>query len=191
MTLAELTVGMVILSVVAVAVAGLTTSLSDAYAGGERFYDSLQMARVSMLRIEAQARKAKMPLSDDDTTQAAFALWNEDGNGDGQVNLSEIELYWYQSGTKRLICQTLTFPQAQKALDYPMAPEALSNVTNVILFMWWFEPYRADVVLCENVTSCRFVTDKPAPDSTLLSIYMRVGNSDNEVQLQSAVALTR
>lgn len=191
MTLAELTVGMVMLSVIALAVAGLTASLSDAYAGGERFYTSLQMARVSMLRIETEARKAHMFLSDDANSEAAIALWTEDANNDGKVNLSEITLYWYQAGTGRLVRQRLVFPPVNQALDYALEKDSLGDVNLVVLLMWWFSPYLQEADLCKNVSSCRFATDQAPPDTKLLSIRMTVGQTGKEVQLQTAVSLER
>ncbi|MFP4433440.1 MAG: type II secretion system protein J [Phycisphaerae bacterium] len=191
MTLVELTVGMVMLSVIALAVAGLTASLSDAYAGGERFYTSLQMARVSMLRIETEARKAKEFLSDDASSEAAIALWADDANHDGKVNLSEIVLYWYQSGTGNLVRQQLVFPPANQTLDYALEKDSLSDVNMVVMLMWWFSPYLQEAELCENVSSCRFVTDQAPPDTKVLSIRMTVGQTGKEVQLQTAASLER
>ncbi len=191
MTLAELTVGMVMLSVIALAVAGLTASLSDAYAGGERFYTSLQASRVSMLRIETEARKAHRFLSDDAGSEAAIALWNEDANHDGKVNLSEITLYWYQGATGKLVRQRLIFPPAYQALDYALESSSLSDANLVVLLMWWFKPYLQEAELCANVSSCRFVTDERPPNTKLLSIRMTVGQTGKEVQLQTAVSLER
>jgi hypothetical protein len=191
MTLAELVVGMVLLSIVALAVSGLTMSLSDAYAGGERFYDSLQEARVSMLRIEAEVRKAKMLLSDDPLSRRSFALWQEDRNDNDRVEVSELTVYRYTPGSSTLVRQTFSFPPGSEFADMSLSPSVLDNPGMVWLIAEWLKPYRQDAQLCHNLTACEFIADNRPPDSELFSVRMQAGESGKDVQLQTAVSLKR
>ncbi|MFP4053671.1 MAG: Tfp pilus assembly protein FimT/FimU [Phycisphaerae bacterium] len=189
MTLAELIIGLTMLSVIGLAIGGMATSLSRAYGQGESFYSDLQSARVSMMRLEAMAQGSEQLLSSDPFANSALTLWEEDRDKDGMVNLSEMVFVHFDPTRGELVEQRLN--KLPDNMDFSISPSSLRDVDVTVLLMWWYGPYRSDGVLATNLLECQLRTDTQPPDTTLISLRIKVGTADRFVQLQSARSIER
>ena len=118
-TAAELSIGMIITTLVASAAAALTLAVSQGWTHTER----VSMAQVSISRacqnVEQTLRGARMigryragTLTDANATPAGVLVWRADVNGDGQVQFEEIAAIEFDGPGRRLVLYKPEFPSA-------------------------------------------------------------------------------
>jgi type II secretory pathway component PulJ len=108
-TLGELVIGIAMTAMVGAALAAFTMSVSQAWTANERIEASATIANGAMARTGALFRRslavgAYRPgsLDNSDPQSAAVLVWRADLNGDGRIQLSELELLVFDPVTRRI-----------------------------------------------------------------------------------------
>ena len=87
-TLIEVTMAMVVISVIGLTVAGVAMALSTAQDNSQDYYQCIQTGRVSMLRLQDMLRRARLVTEVFDT---GLVIWESDTNGNRTIDLSELK----------------------------------------------------------------------------------------------------
>lgn len=188
-TLPELVIGMTITALVGLSTGAVSRVLSGNYSQSQNYYQSLQNARVAMMRIESEVRQAKL------VTEAAtgeLMLWQEPAGGDGYINLSELRCIavegnhvsaysvvfpaWWPAYWKQLMDSQIDL---QSLLDSPAA--WASSIINY--------SYTVKTRLADNITSFSTAADPAAPLATLVTVKVSSGSGATACGLRSTVCL--
>ena len=198
-TLAELAVSVAITAIIGSAVMGLTMTLSTANDHAQDRYLSLQSARMTMLRLQDKIRKAKLVTAADYGT---IVLWAEDSNGNGRINISEIEIIGLAPGRVEILSSRIIFPkewsdETKAALDTEVELNAVAGVDRAkyVLYSSYASAYEQTIVLAEDVIAFYVYTRPWAPMTELVHLHIAVGGKYDDgygevvVTLQSAAHL--
>ena len=93
-TLVELVIGILITSMVAVAVGGVARTLSVSYQKSDSYAASLQSARIAMLKVQGEIRQAKLVT---EAVSGELILWQDPNASDGMITVSKIVMIKLQS----------------------------------------------------------------------------------------------
>jgi len=185
-TLAELLTAMLVMSIIAVAVAGMSMALSTAHEYSKDFYRHSQIARNGMRRIGRAVRQANLITATDSTS---VAYWAEDTNGNGRINLTEMRLLTFQSRTGELAEYRVEFPAwwEEWMKETEDAELSLSEVTTIgqveslgDTFGWTGRLWATEL------TDASFVASPSAPQTKVLQVQFTVGQGSRQVTLRSA-----
>lgn len=189
-TLTEYLMAMVVVAIIGAAVAGVAMALSTAYAHSQGFYQYMQNARISMLRIQNTARKAKLVTA---ATSQDAVFWTGDQNANGLINLSEVTILSYDAPAKQVKEYRVVFPASMDpmtrgALDGVVPLSTLITVPSANLLVKT-NIYCQTFVLADDVMYFRLGARPLPPLSKMLTVDLTVGREDNNLQLRSACAL--
>lgn len=203
LTSLELTISLVIVSIIGLSAAGVTMVLSQSYAETESKYDNTQAGRGAMAVIQKYLNEARLVTAVEEGT---IVLWHRDRNEDGRINLSELVMITHDSDLNAIKIVRVAFPEGMDpnmvaALDYNLE---LYNTARPGYVMNYFaqDSRTREHVIVENVMEFKAVADPPCPMAKMVRLYLVIGDDDcgsstNEVGyldgdyivLQSAAAL--
>ena len=188
-TLAELVMAMAIMSIIGLAVVGITMALTDAQEYSGDFYRNVQIARNSMRYLQRAIQKANLITAVDSDS---LACWLEDTNDNGRINVTEMRLFAFESGDCEIAEYRIQFPswwtQVMKALaDTSVSLAWVTDISNVKSMR--SNSYVVRRVLATDVASVTFTVSPSAPITKLLQTEITIGQGDRRVVLRGATAL--
>ena len=190
LTLTELVLAMAFTAVVALAVAGVTVALANAYRTTDGLYQSLQTGRATMMNLQAAIRSSKLITAAGDE---GLVLWRDDTNDDGLINRSEILVLAYSPDDREVAEYRVIFPEdmdpvVREALDVVHPLQSLLDLQATQL---WMEtaPYVRRLVLATDVGRFSVAAAPDAPLGNLLKIDMEVGQGASVMCLRSACSI--
>jgi hypothetical protein len=138
LTFVELTIAMLITGIIAAAVAAFTVSTATAWRETEASQTAENMSHIACARMNNMVHEALMlgavrpgdvdnPAS---TAPAAVMMWSFDGNGDGQIQTSEITLIEFDRAAGRLNLRSKRAPQE----DATWTPAQFNNPSAIDVF---------------------------------------------------------
>ncbi len=170
LTLVELVIGLVVLSMVAGATSALMTAVGIGWTHGNQIEVGTSLSTQAMVRIQKILRAAKQigacrmgAISGSPSQAAAVLVWKGDLNRDGKVQASELALIEHQSNADpdiaQLVCWEISYPttwtSAQKqTADVTMVDDAIYADSEITSFKAMANVRAAGIVTC--VTAAEF-----------------------------------
>ncbi|MFP4105656.1 MAG: type II secretion system protein J, partial [Phycisphaerae bacterium] len=169
LTLAELVMAMAITTIIGLTVAGVASALSHAYAHSEDYFESLQTARVSSIRLQRTINSSLLITAVD---SEGLVLWEYDSNGNGKINLSEICIIEYDSDTKKLRTGSIRYPagmdpSVRDGLDMTVPLYRLTDRIEAKSLLSG-ESYYKEQPLATNVQGFSISGNRSAPMTTMV-----------------------
>ncbi len=188
-TIVELILAMVIVSVIALSVAGISAALSSAYAHSQDYYQCIQGGRVGMRRIQKPLRKARLITA---CTADSLGFWGEDSNDDGIINLDEIRLISYDSVNRQVTQRRIRFPDGmdpgtKDALNVEIALHELTDISNVANYLTGM--YLETTPMAVQVDDFEVAPQVAPPMTRFLKVVLNVSEGGKEMTVRSAVSL--
>lgn len=188
-TLPEITLAMAIAAVVGLTVVSVSMALSTAYVSSEDHYQNLQTARSVMERIRTTIRKSKLVTY---SSVRYLALWAEDTNNNGQINLDEVVVLFYVPTLQEIRHYQIRFPDSMDPSMVAVLNLSVSLETATESF--WVptilsHPYVTRTTLGTSVQSLELTCRPVAPLTDFVKIELTVREGDSEVTLRSAACL--
>ena len=188
-TALEIVLALTISAMVALAILGVSTALSSAYAHSQDFYETVQAGRNGMMRIQRMLREAKLVTAKTDTS---LVLWAEDANGDDMIDLTEMRLLVYDPSTFEVLKVQVTLPEGlpddvADLIDADVSLESAVNYSTVMSFM--SSPYAVSTVIATDVQEFHVRARTEPPLTDLVKIDMKIADGDRSLHLRSAVTL--
>ena len=188
-TLAELVMAMAIMSIIGLAVVGMTMALTDAQEYSGDFYRNVQIARNSMRYLQRAVQKANLVTAVDSDS---LAYWLEDTNDNGGINATEIRLIAFESGDRELAEYKIEFPSEwsqflKDLMDSEISLEWVTDMSNVESMR--SSSYVVRRVLATEAASAAFSASPGPPLTKLLQTEVTIGQGDRRVVLRGAAAL--
>ena len=188
-TLAELVMAMAIMSIIGLAVVGMTMALTDAQEYSGDFYRNVQIARHAMRYVQREIQKANLVTAVDSDS---LAYWADDTNDNGGINLTEMRLVAFDSGDREIAEYRIEFPswwtQLMKDLeDAPLSLAWATDMSNVTSMR--SNSYVVRRLLATEAAPVTFTVSPSAPLTKLLQTEVTVGQGDRRVVLRGATAL--
>ncbi len=199
---------MTIMAVTAMAVAGVSVALANAYEDTQDFYQCIQGSRSAMLRIQKIVRNARLitaatsdslvitaATSDSLVVTAAtsdsLVVWATDSDGSGSMSLSELTIFAYEQDAREICQYNVEFPSTMSestktALDKSISlAEAMD--TSAITRDIKRHRYCATKILAMEVEAFDIKVTPAPPMSNLVRIQLTVSTGDSQsVTLRSA-----
>ena len=186
-TLIEVTIAMVVVSVVGLTVAGVAMALSTAHDNSQDYYQCIQTGRVTMLRLQDMLRRARLVT---DVSDTGLVIWESDANGDETINLPELTLVSWDESTQRVIRRCVKVPD-----DWPVPIEDLAVLLSAATFESWsasestFASLIEEVVLAENIEAFSVQTTPAAPLAKSVSVQMTIGLGNHSLTVHDGASL--
>ena len=186
-TLIEVTMAMVVVSVMGLTVAGVAMALSTAQDNSQDYYQCIQTGRVTMLRLQDMFRRARLVTGASDT---GLVIWDSDANGDRTINVTELKLVSWDESTQRVTRRCVKAPQewseAMKNLPVPLYTATFQSWST-----WQsnFESLIEEVTLAENVEAFSVQTTSAAPLAKSVSIQMTIRLGDHSLTIRGGASL--
>ncbi len=192
-TLPELVIAVSITAVIALAVAGLAAALTHAHGTTDTMRESIQSARLAMMKMETALRTGKLVPS---ASAGRLVVWTGDENEDKQINVAEIVLFKHDAGDGTIqrrqvvFCPTMP-PETREALNRSYTLEEVTDGADVEdeLNRPEYASYLSAPVLATGVTGFEMGTDVDPPQSRLVLLQVAVGPADQHITLSNAVQL--
>jgi len=190
-TVAEVLLGLAVMSLVGLSVAGLSFALSNAYCDGEELQRSLQTARSTMLRLQSTIRKARLITGQNGND---LLLWANDEDRDGGITLSEVTMLRWDpnSGGIRqfeIVIPESASPELREAFDFPVALDTLVTTPEQIATSLSSHIWTHQRLLADGIAGLTLTGEPSIPTSRLLKIKITAGGAAREVTLRSVVKL--
>lgn len=186
-TMVEFMMAATITAIIGLSVAGVSMALSSAYANSQDYYESVQTARSSVLRMQQTIRCAKLVTT---WGNGGLAVWAQDADLDGQIDTSEVTVWQYDSTKKEL--QEGRVEYSTDALRQAMdAHESLASLTTLsgAVAVVNRSAYKQWRPLASNVQSFSVVGDLNNPKARLVTLQMTIGTGPGAMTLRSGVSL--
>lgn len=186
-TLIELTMAMVVVSVMGVTVAGVAMALSTAQDNSQDYFQCIQTGRVTMLRLQDIVRRARLIT---DVSDIGMVIWEGDANGDRKINLAELKLISWDESTQRVIRRCVKYPEG-----WPERVTGLGVPLYAATFQSWstfqsgFESFIEEITLAENVEAFSVQTTPAAPLAKSVSVQMTIRLSDRSLTIRDGASL--
>ncbi|MHC4562571.1 MAG: PulJ/GspJ family protein [Planctomycetota bacterium] len=189
-TLIELVAAMAVISVMGMTIAGVAMVLSTAHQHGEDYHECVQTGRVIMMNLQRTLRGARLVTA---AQSDLVVLWEEDTDGNGQINISEVTVFRWDSGSRKLVRRRVVFPSdwSQGTRDFYDVAIPLWYVTDVSLndLAYYFYYWGEDVTLAENIEAFALRVSPDAPLTTNVIVEMTVQQAARSLTLRSATWL--
>jgi len=174
MTLVELTIGMAVMAVIRLTIAGVSMALASAYQSTDDYYQSVQTGRVTMVRMGDLLRSARLVT---DVSDSALLVWHGDTNDNEDINITELTLISHDTSSQQLLLYRIEFPdywqEWQIRLFNGLAPLWVAKL-NVWPRLWYHRLWGQTSVLAEQVTDFAVRVDTSPPETERLSVEMTV-----------------
>jgi len=186
----ELVIAMVITAMVGLSVAGVSLSLSNAYAAAQSNGTNIQTGRVSLARLQYGLNRAQLVTVADNNT---LVYWQDGTNDEGQINISELVLLQYDVATRQLTQYQVEFPDTmsssqRQALDYTVELSGAVNTIGIVRQITR-NSRCVDTLLAENITSFRAAGSPACPLSKTVLLQLTVGDAEDQFTVRSAATL--
>ena len=203
LTSLELTISLVIISVIALSAAGVTLVLSESHAETESRYDNTQAGRGALTLMQKYLNESKLVTALD---RGTIVLWHRDRNEDGKINLSELVVLTHDSDRNAIKMVRVVFGEAMEsgmvaALDYRIELFKATDVDYVMDCLKQ-DSRTYEEVIVENVQEFKAIAEPPCPMARMVRLYLIVGEEhryssanrpgnggENYLAVQSAAAL--
>ena len=191
-TLIEVVMAVAIMSIIGLSIAGASMALSNAYDNGQEYYECIQTARVTMLRLEEMVRTSL--LVTDANMYGSFWLWREDTNGDGRINVSELSWIMWNAQKRELYHNRVEFPDYWSSYMADMHDTVVdvnqATSENIVMFVYGsYGTYLSKTVLADDVTNFNVAASPEAPLAKTVTITMTIMRGGREITLRSAASL--
>lgn len=188
-TLPEVVMAMAIAAMIGLSIVGVSAALSGAYAQSQDFYQCLQTGRSTMARIQAAVRKAKLVTY---VSPTRLLLWQDDLNGDGQINLLEISAIAFDAPSRQVRLYTHEFPQslgdlAVAALNQKISLSTAMSASTVASAM--SGPYIKFVILADDVKNFKVSAVTAPPLTQVVQMTLKAAKGKRSIKFRSAVSL--
>lgn len=190
-TLVECLLALSITAITALAVAGVSTALSNASRHGTDLTRASQTARGVMRRVQSRLRSSALIVA---AGEDRLLLWVGDANEDGQINASEVCVVHRDAETSQLSEYVVEFPDdmsdaTRAAMDVTVTLNGLITAAAYAHESIEAFAYGQRRVLATDVTA--FEPDSPVgpPLTRMVHIRLTVGEGTEQVELRSAGAL--
>lgn len=189
-TLAELVIGLTILTIIGLAVATAATVLYGAAEHAEGYNDTVQTARAATRTLRPMIEDAHLITG---VGPNWFILWR-DNNGDHEINLSEAVPVFRDPFNKTVKKYVIAYPsewseQMREACDYDLDLRDVVNVAEVITRLT-NDAHHQVVTLAENVESFDVYARQPnSPRNTFLEITIQTRVGDRPVTLTTGATM--
>lgn len=190
MTLVELLVSLFISSIVLTAAAALAFAVGQCWSKSEDVNDVVNHGRHGVLRIGDRVRGG-LAIGFADATR--LVLWREDANGDGQINLGELTLFYLEPADQRLSEGQFVFPA-------DISSGQLDANNGVVTAAQFVEPavvnqlrnngYFSSGPVAEHVQSASWQLDTAPPATRMVQVQLRL-SKDGLSQMLCAGATLR
>lgn len=110
LTLLELLLAVAITAMIGMAMSTAMTATARGMVSAGDARSALQRAHVAYTRLRAYTSAARALLQCDPSR--GFALWLDDSNPGGRVNLSELRCFWYDSAAGTITTERLNLPES-------------------------------------------------------------------------------
>ena len=189
-TLAELTITLAIVSVIALSAAGVSVAISSAHARGESVNENVQTGRAALMRLQWAINRAKLVTS---AGSDWLVLWASDDNNDGQVNVSELKSISFDGPSQSVKSRQVEFPAAMSSdyvalLNDTVALSSLTGMSDSAVSVI-SGPYVQEDVMATGVTALAVSVSPSCPMATLVTVKVTVNCGGEEMTLRSAAAL--
>lgn len=186
-TLVELVVAVSITTVVALSVAGVSISLSSAYASTSDYQQSIQTGRIATLRIQNLLNKAKLVTASSD---GLLVIWADDANGDRKINLNEMAVLTCDLPACEIRQYRVVFPDSMDeatlaALNHEMSLASAMNASSVTN-MLKTNTYSKLTVIATDVRDFKVETSPDPPNTVLMGIQITVGSGATSLTVRNA-----
>lgn len=193
-TLIELTLAMVITSVIGLSIAGVSLALSDSYARSQDYYASLQCGRSTISQMQDTLRRARLITG---ATDQALIFWaqDEEGSDAGYINKAEIKLWVYDSANSQIRQCCIAYPASQKSLLNTRLTLSQVTVTPSTNCIATTDAYSQWTVIATDVKDFHIRLDQAAPLTKCVMLDITIGGSTNaasaatNTRFQNAVRL--
>ena len=187
-TLVELLLGAVVTSLIGLSVVTVGGALTSRYDKSETYYQSVQAARSSLSKVQAQFHAAQLVTQ---VSPSQITLWGDAG-GDGQINPGELVVLTYSGGTIRQY--HVVYPgglsEALKAvLDAPISLSTAVEQPNTLASQLASALYGTSKVLASDVTAFSVSADVPPPMTRIVTLSVTTGTGPDAVTVRSVAAL--
>jgi len=193
LTLPELVMAVSITALVGLAVATVASALSYAHGRSDAMRESIQSARMAMMRTGAELRKARLVGC---AADGRIVLWAGDADEDGDINVSEVVLVRYDDEEATVEQWQVVFPpsmppETREALDVALTVEQLADGAAVEAYISQatYAGYLAQWVLAAEVADFETGWDAAPPETRLVTLRLAVGPADQRMTLSTAVRL--
>lgn len=190
-TLAELVLGMALMAMIGLAVAGASSVLTRSYTDDEQAYKSLHAARISLLKVGAEIHHARLVLHADGYY---FMIWNEDTGGDDKINISELVLVRHDAASSRLLRHQVTYPSSLHPMLVALLDQQVSLNTLVVSPAYSMSSllntlYCQTTVLAEDVDSFDVWLNGQAPLGETVVVSIRISEGKTGCTLRNAYSV--
>jgi hypothetical protein len=192
-TLTRLTLAVSITAVIGLAVGSMSTTLVHAHSHSDVMRESIQSARLAMMKLEVMLRAAKLVTC---AGGSRLVIWTGDANDDGRINVGELVLVRYDAGAEKVEYWRVVFPETmsqglRKALNRTLTLNEATDAGLVAeaLGAGGLAGYLARPALASSVTGFEMAADAPPPRSRLLALRVAAGPPDQHITLSNAVRL--
>ncbi len=176
LTSLELTISLVIVSIIALSAAGVTLVLSESHAETESRYANTQAGRGALAVMQKYLNESRLVTA---IERGTIVLWHRDRNEDGKINLSELVMLTHDTDRNAIKMVRVAFGQDMEsnmvaALDYRIE---LFKASDLDYVMGCFEQDSRtyEKVIVENVQEFKAVAEPPCPMSKMVRLYLTVG----------------
>ncbi|NLW86556.1 MAG: hypothetical protein GXY38_06750 [Planctomycetes bacterium] len=192
-TLTELVLGMAITAMIGLAVAGASSVLSGSYSSDVQAHQSLQTARIAMLKANDELRRAKLVLFAGDNY---FMIWREGDDADDEINISEIITFRHDASQKKLLRHQVVYPPSLHSfwvmlLNYEVPLNTLITSPAYCLSSLLNMLYCQTAVVAEDVQSFSVWTNNSPPRTDHVVIDIVVGKDSGSFHLRNSATLRR
>ncbi len=184
LTSLELTISLVIVSVIGLSAGGVTLVLSESYAETESKYDNTQAGRGALTLMQKYLNESRLVTALDNGT---IVLWHRDRNEDGKINLSELVMLTHDTDMGAIKMVRVAFGEDMEsgmvaALDYRIE---LFKATDVDYVTSCFEQDSRthEQIIIENVQEFKAIAEPPCPMARMVRLYLVVGEGHRNSSL--------
>ncbi|MHC4985541.1 MAG: hypothetical protein ACYTFO_05225 [Planctomycetota bacterium] len=174
MTLVELTIGMSVMSVIGLTIAGVSMALANACQTADDYYQSVQTGRVTTLRMGNLLRSARLVT---DASDSALLVWHGDPNDNRDINISELTLISHDTTSQKLLLYRIEFPanwrEYRRTLFDGLVPLGTARL-NRWPYLWYHRLWGQTSILAENVTAFEVQVDASPPRTQRVSVQMTI-----------------
>jgi len=187
LTLSEMLVTLAVVSVIALAVAGVAVALSAADAAADTYRESIRTAHAALARISRLVRSSILIPSAD---SQRLVLWTGDDNGNGAINLGELAVLSWDEGEEKLLVREIVFDESWQYW-YCNPTFSLSQLVSAsaVEQMLSGSQYCQTSLLASDVTGFELQVSPAPPLSTTVTVKLTVGQTSGTITVNSGATL--
>jgi type II secretory pathway component PulJ len=190
LTLVELVLAMAITATIALCVTGVAVALAAAQDNADESSECIQTGRSALNRIQTYVSRAKLVTAVGD---GAIVFWEEDENGDGLINLSELYEVGYHAEDRTLRLHRVAFDDGMDeallaALNHTVTLASAADCATAVDIITNDADHR-DRIEAEEVDAFEVAAYPDCPRTKLVTVRLVVGEGETRAVFRSAVNL--